>query len=1818
MLEVPGGQDTNKYDDILKAEQDPARDALNLSRRASFGMDSAKAREVLRLNAQTGLPPSHLEKTLDPVYRDSLQDGLSANRYDAILKNAPSTAKWASDPFRLKAGQEDLERLSRVEGILRKQSAPAQRTDADFDAMARLNVKAEADKTWAEIQRARTNALPYAPSGPGLYAADFAMSYAQSRKDVEDLLASREAKRIKGDHRFITDDATLGMWERAGTALEMGLRHGAKTNESARLKHKYQAGERGPEIVDSIRDLERVLSATPKGSSFAAKWLYGPSVFLGQMLDMASVATKRGYQGAAAGAAAAAIGGQLGPQVAVPEEIVTVPAAGLFGGVTGFAAGIVEQAHILTSGNVYIDLDRVRGENGETIPEATKQAVATSVGVISAGLEVVGLGFLTAPLRGAAKKFLGEAAKEAATSKTAKAALGRFAVEYAKSVAGETGTEVLQEVAAVVGEEFAKEVTSGQFETFRNSPEYRAQVYERLLTVAADTLRATVVLGGAGSSAQLAGDLSSARDQKAVERAKAFHEELKGLEKEIKESELAKENLNEIEAVATTTAQDARTEPYWLPALAAEEYFTQKGLDPTAEIAAITGDRKAYEEAIPRDGDIQIPVEKYVSLSQGEHKAFFQDNLRRAPDEMTMEETKYVIAEQRAREKAVADQPAAAQQTEDQKVALDKVKVELARISEVIEHGLVEGGFKAEAKRMGAVARKIFQRLSERTGQGALDLFQQFPLTVRRGKSTPADGRSFSQPSPEEERTDAAFADLASRVYGGAAAPRQAIPFSKTPKVLQALGAKDLPVTIAAEVITKARQKHGLSVDVVKDLPRQLRDPLMVLESATEQDSFVVMVEHTSKDGDPVIVAVHLNRNEERYQVNSVRSVHPRSMREVGLWMENGLTRYVDSERVRGRLESAGLQLPGERTDPSKPKVLDKDDIVKFQPADGGGTRGRIVIGKASISIDLFEKADRSTFLHEIGHFYLEVIRDIVTKQDPANPNKSLSEDFQAIRDWLGVKEGEAITDEHHEKFARAFELYLRGGNAPSKALKRAFWHFKRWLNDIYRELKGYFDGIELTPQLRDVMDRMLASEEEIFQARMERGGTIFEGKGADILTPAQQKRLEAAQQEATQEAEERLMAPLMREITREEQADWKEERAKLREESLKDLQKQPVYRAIHALTTKDVGGVDGAAHKLNKKAVLEIFSDPQGNLPASLPKGITSADGVHPDAFADWFGFKDGYTLLHALAEAEDIGVVADRIADERMSTLYPRMTPSEIKEKASEALHGPKYAALKALEMELLAEILAEGAAGKKLVRDIAFYKPRIDIIEEEARRDIDTIKVSGLRPASYRAAGLRAAKEALAAIQKGDIAAAIDAKFREILNDARYRAAVERRDAVKDFLLDARKFGKKDEKLAKTRDIDLINAARAILAKWGIGRFKGEPSDFLGQLKAYSPQEYDAINEDVTQAIRDARPYKEATFAEFFKMKESVEALWEKAKSTRELVVAGKRVSFDEAKADIASDLEAIPADYANYKMRGTESLWKQIKVALLSLKALARRAEPWAAAMGKNFTKYIWDPINDAIVDYRSKRADVIRSYLEAVRARPEIFNRQRIESPELDGHVFENKAQLLATLLHSGNDSNLMKLIVGYKWGEWDPESETFDRTKWDAFTKRMQEEGILTKADYDFAQAVWDLNESIKPIAQRAHKEMFGRYFKEITANEVATKWGTYRGGYVPAVTDPSIVEDIAIRKEMEENAGFNAAYALPTTSKGFTIARSKGYAQPLYLDLRLVPKHIDEVLRFSYIQPRVNEVQRLLKDPEISRGISAHDPAVLRGMVIP
>ena len=154
------------------------------------------------------------------------------------------------------------------------------------------------------------------------------------------------------------------------------------------------------------------------------------------------------------------------------------------------------------------------------------------------------------------------------------------------------------------------------------------------------------------------------------------------------------------------------------------------------------------------------------------------------------------------------------------------------------------------------------------------------------------------------------------------------------------------------------------------------------------------------------------------------------------------------------------------------------------------GTTVRGAYDLAENKIYLFEDANRSTFVHEMGHSFMNQIL-----YGAEQGIESAVEMKKTMDRWLGHKGGE-YTREEMERFARGFEKYLAEGKAPSNTLKGVFDKFKQWLLDIYSSLKGL--NVKINDDIRELYSEMLGGNEidEVMQETQE-----FE----DIQSKAQQ-----------------------------------------------------------------------------------------------------------------------------------------------------------------------------------------------------------------------------------------------------------------------------------------------------------------------------------------------------------------------------------------------------------------------------------------------------------------------------------------------------------------------------------------------------------------------------------------------------------------------------------------------------------------------------------------------------------------------------------------
>jgi diguanylate cyclase (GGDEF)-like protein len=891
----------------------------------------------------------------------------------------------------------------------------------------------------------------------------------------------------------------------------------------------------------------------------------------------------------------------------------------------------------------------------------------------------------------------------------------------------------------------------------------------------------------------------------------------------------------------------------------------------------------------------------------------------------------------------------------------------------------------------------------------------------------------------------------------------------------------------------------------------------------------------------------------------------------------------------------------------------------KFDQKNEDDVRGSISFSPAGAIISLSKSKDASTFFHESGHYFLEVLGSLSSRE---NAPKQIKDDFDAILKWMGVESKDQIGVEQHEKWARGFEAYIMEGKAPSKALQSAFARFKVWLVSVYRNLKNL--NVQLTPEIRGVMDRLLATDLEIAEAQGKQAALpLFQDPAAFGLTGAKAERYLKATEEAREAAEEEVTGKLMKDFNREKEKWWKERRDIIHAEIATEVAKRPVQIALAALKTGKLP--DGAelptelkGVKLSKLAIQTQFEFGPDKL-AALPKGVYAVKGgIHPNIAAEFFGLRSGKELLDALATAQNFDAVVDQETDARMREAYPDLLESaQLPEEAIQAVHNDKRAQMLVMELEHLAS--NNMPVLKDMIRRVARRPPTLKQVRQQAEAILGGKLVGEIKPHLFLRAEAKNARDAGILLAQGDFDGAFLAKQRELLNHELYRASVQAQEDVEATVEKFKVITRPDEKVSKSRDTDLANAARAVLAVFGLGKPDKPATAYLENIKKYDPDTHATMEALVMSALENAGPYKQVTYDAFVGMKQSVQALWDLAKTSKEMEVDGKLLARDEAIAE----LEGVLANHVTNKDKGyakAMSKWEKTKMGLLGIKAALRRVESWVDAIDGSengaFRKYIWNPISEGTAKYREEKQRVLKQYLDLMKPIEAGLTAEEIESSEL-GYVFSGKAELLGALLHTGNASNFQKLLRGMGWGEID-ESGQLNRTRWDAFVNRIISEGKLTKADYDFVQGVWDLMESLKPDTQKAHKKMYGHYFSEITAEAVVTPFGTYKGGYVPAKADPLRSDDAAMRQDKQALDGVGNSFAFPTSGRGATKSRVEAYAAPLQLDLRFIPSHIDWSLRFTHIEPRVKDVARIMTNKDFRKSLGELDPTVVGDMIMP
>ena len=438
--------------------------------------------------------------------------------------------------------------------------------------------------------------------------------------------------------------------------------------------------------------------------------------------------------------------------------------------------------------------------------------------------------------------------------------------------------------------------------------------------------------------------------------------------------------------------------------------------------------------------------------------------------------------------------------------------------------------------------------------------------------------------------------------------------------------------------------------------------------------------------------------------------------------------------------------------DPSKVRSIN----AKFDPRLEESTnllaqeaRGQLEFTEDSRVVRLLQTADLSTFLHEVGHLFLETEKQF-SKQYGTTANQ------EAILEMLNVESFDDIGVPEHELWATTWEDYLRTGKAPSLKLRDAFAAFSRWLTQIYKNIKQL--GMPLDENITEIFDRLLATQTEIEEASMSpENEQFFRSKEQAGMTDAEWKKYQELLEKRKNRQQMTLEEKLLKEITARYTNDWNEEKQPIVDKWIADLSEEPIYMLIEAL--KDVP-MDNEAVKL----ALGVDRVPPGRLMSKVKKG-----GMDPVVYAESYGFDSVPEMLKALNETPTVKDKANEIAQQIMIERHGDiLNDGTIEQEAREAFHNDAQAEVLLEEIRLLKK---QDRSGPSINRKA---------IQAEAKNIVALMKPADMKPDKYYRAEIRAAQRAATATNPKE---AREAKIQQLVNHYLFReATAARRDMVK----------------------------------------------------------------------------------------------------------------------------------------------------------------------------------------------------------------------------------------------------------------------------------------------------------------------------------------------------------------------------------------------------------------------------------------------------
>lgn len=889
--------------------------------------------------------------------------------------------------------------------------------------------------------------------------------------------------------------------------------------------------------------------------------------------------------------------------------------------------------------------------------------------------------------------------------------------------------------------------------------------------------------------------------------------------------------------------------------------------------------------------------------------------------------------------------------------------------------------------------------------------------------------------------------------------------------------------------------------------------------------------------------------------------------------------------------------------------------------------------------IQIFKTADRSTFLHEMGHVFFDDIKNLAEME---NVPEQLVTDWNKLKEWSEWDDAKgADNTKAHEKFARGWEAYLREGKAPTKGLQRVFRMFSKWLTRIYRAVTR-LGGLP-PKEIQDIMARMIATQEDIDAYTKEQALEQFESsKLFKQLDEAEQAKVQGYIADVGEMAKERVMKRYMKELESRPIKEWNDEKDSIQAVIEKRLMEQyPIYKDHQRYNAFGKDALINTRYGTLKELEAAEREQTGFTFDEAINQAMESAKQTfiednhigksNIEIAEEWLLSSDGQMKLTE-EEAKIIKSQTNRdLANnwellDRLNRLDPNSETieSELEPIEKQIVDDNKKVAKelgavsKELDsaqdrIEMLKAQLQERINNVRAIRDSG-----IGVINDymnRARQELGDLTLSqASQYKKYQNQAIREGKRADRSLAVNKLEEALQAKQLQLLNQARARVAFDNALRIKKLrtkLLDnLNRMTRPKNPITIEPNMRYFYAHMAY--QMGLTKYDGlEPVDGFDMNAVINALDPDAdilgdqsitfLDPWIVQLFYGKTPmsFKNLTISQLNTLEELMTGMYKNGRNAYEgstiLNDKGESITFDDAVDGILT--EAIDTFgkvngnvfNAQNNQTGLEAVAGLINKGNLSL----LKVETFLRRLGPDAVKYIYDPISRATQAFNERKEVSMRRLakdVSSVYGKRELFNIRNKHMYDVGELRNLTKEQVIALALNWGTERNRQRAMETAKVTEVEME-------------KAFQE--ILTDKDWEFIIRTWDHINSFFTERSKVQEELYGNPLKKEEGITFTIGGRTIVGQYYPIVYNPEVnasisdkeVEDIA-KTMVSSNAILGTG--MSATKSRLDVVKDKS----LLLDFDVIPNAITESINHITMRKAVTDVNRLVANREFQNYI--------------